>query len=38
MMEMLPLLYGTLRLLFERRRYDKEGHRFITYEGEDDPF
>ena len=28
----------TLRLLFEKRRYDKEGHRFITYENEDYPF
>ncbi len=29
---------GILRLLFESRRYDKEGHRFITNEGEDYPF
>ena len=28
----------TLRLLFEKRRYDKQGHRFITYENEDYPF
>ena len=28
----------TLRLLFEKRRYDKHGHRFITYENEDYPF
>ncbi|MBR3170478.1 MAG: SDR family NAD(P)-dependent oxidoreductase [Lachnospiraceae bacterium] len=27
-----------LRLLFEKRRYDKQGHRFITYENEDYPF
>lgn len=28
----------TLRLLFEKNRYDKQRHRFITYEGEDYPF
>ena len=29
---------GILKKLFEERRYDKEGHRFITNEGEDYPF
>ncbi len=29
---------GILRLLFEKKRYDKEGYRFITYEGEEYPF
>lgn len=29
---------GILKKLFEKRRYDKEGHRFITNEGEDYPF
>ena len=27
-----------MRKLFEERRYDKAGHRFITNEGEDYPF
>lgn len=29
---------GILKQLFEERRYDKEGHRFITNEGADYPF
>ena len=29
---------GILKKLFEDRRYDKEGHRFITYEGKEYPF
>lgn len=28
---------GILKQLFEERRYDKEGHRFITNEGADYP-
>lgn len=29
---------GTLMHLFEQKRYDKDGYRFLTYEGEEYPF